>query len=332
MRGHLIHVGFAKAGSTALGAWFEAHPAVAYAPNGLGGFYHAFDLAAAGARESDPPLWHVTSAEAFTSPRISDDPSVGAAGAPSRTGSLAESRERVCRLLRGLFPGATVLIVTRGFRAMAESAYSQYVKSGGPLSAAELYARGDHDPREYLDYDAVVELYENAFGADNVIVLPYELMRDEPATFTNVLESRLGLPGGAPPIPARNVALAPAALVWQRRLSVAVGAVARVLPGRAGRLLFGAYVALGRADRLRGPIELVERLVPGSRAEDLAVPTDVLEGLRGSAASLAGRPFYDRYAGDYLNDGSEADREKRDVQPASATAASRMRKGSTGVR
>jgi hypothetical protein len=332
MPGHLIHVGFAKAGSTALGAWFEAHPAVAYAPNGLGGFYHAFDLAAAAARDPDPPRWHVTSAEAFTSPRISDHPSLRGAGEPSRTGSLVESRERVCRLLRDLFPGATILIVTRGFRAMAQSAYSQYVKSGGPLSAAELYARGEHDPREYLDYDAVVELYEDAFGAENVIVLPYELMRDDPATFAGAVESRLGLPGGAPPIPARNVALTPAALVWQRRLSAAVAGAARALPGRAGRLLFAAYVALVRGDRLRVPIELVERLVPGSRAEDLAVPVEVLERLRGRAASLAGRPFYDRYAAEYLNDASESDGEERRVQDTSASAASRITKGSTGVR
>jgi hypothetical protein len=237
--GHLIHVGFPKAGSTALGAWFESRPELEYAPNALAGHYHAFELAAAAAT-ADLPLWHVTSAESFSAPRVTDDPLAGAA----------------------------------------------------PHEAAVA---------ELLDYDVVVAMYEQAFGAANVIVLPYELLRDDPAAFVAELETRLGLPAGGALVPRRNVSLPPGALVWQRRLSILVGGAARLLPARLGARLFRGYVALTRGDRLRRPLELVERVVPGSRDPQLDVPAELIERLRGRAASLAGRPFYDRYASDYLN-------------------------------
>jgi hypothetical protein len=35
---HLIHIGYAKAGSKFLQRWFEAHPDLAYRTAGLGGF------------------------------------------------------------------------------------------------------------------------------------------------------------------------------------------------------------------------------------------------------------------------------------------------------
>lgn len=299
MPGHLIHVGFPKAGSTALGAWFESRPELAYAPNALAGHYHAFELASSAAAAPDPPLWHVTSAESFSAPRATDDPLAGAA--PPGVASMSEARRRVCATLAGLFPQATILVVTRGFRAILLSVYSQYVKSGGTLGPQVLAQAHGADVAELLDYDAVVAMYEEAFGAPNVIVLPYELLRDDPAAFVAQLEARLALPARDGLVPRRNVALSPGGLAWHRRLSVLVGAAARVLPARLGARLFRVYVALTRGDRLRRPLELVERVVPGSRDPQLSVPAELLEGFRGRAASLAGRPFYDRYASDYLN-------------------------------
>jgi hypothetical protein len=303
MPGHLIHVGFPKAGSTALGAWFDAHPQLAYAPNALGGFYHAFELAAFAAGADEPPPWHVTSAEALSVPRITDDRVGQPGGVAPRAVSLTESRERVCRMLASLSPGATILIVTRGFRGALLSGYSQYVKSGGRGQARALALAFDRTFLvEAFDYDAFVALYEAAFGAERVIVLPYELLRDDSAAFAGALERRLGLDPVGGPITQRNPSLSPAGLVWLRRTSIIVGAVARALPARVGARLFRRYARLGRGDRLRRPLEVLERIVPGTRGAELEVSDDVLALLRGGARSLAGRPYYDRYAVEYLND------------------------------
>ncbi|HEV2814494.1 MAG TPA: hypothetical protein VGW10_14660 [Solirubrobacteraceae bacterium] len=302
MPGHLIHIGFPKAGSTALAAWFDAHPQMTHAPNGLGGFYSAFALAAYAAGSGPEPLWHVTSGESLSFPRLSDAAPARDPSRPARDRSLTDSRERVCRMLRALTGEATILIVTRGFRTAMLSGYSQYLKGGGRDRATELRP----DPAviaEALDYDAVVALYEEAFGRERVIVLPFELLREDPAAFVGALEARLGLrPGTAPPLEVRNPSLTPAGRVWQRRMTLAAGLVARVLPARLGERLLAGLARLGTEDRLLRPLELLGQIAPGAAEERVEVPDDVLAALRGRAASLHGRRFYDRFAAEYLND------------------------------
>src|SRR5438132_8111259 len=113
---HLIHIGYPKAGSTTLAAWFAENPQLEFAPNGIGGFANVCELASRAARGAVLATWHVTSSEELTVPRPSvaftlQDP--GPAPPPSR---IVEDQERVCRILERMFAGATILVVTRGFR------------------------------------------------------------------------------------------------------------------------------------------------------------------------------------------------------------------------
>ena len=300
MPGHLIHIGVPKAGSTALAAWFAAHPQVDYRPNGIGGYHGAFELAVSAAGPpTEPPLWQVTSSEALSVPRTSDVPSADEDPPPRRAVPLVESRRRVCETLRRLSPGATILIVTRGFRGMAVSGYSQYVRMGGRLLPGEVLAER-YEPTEEWDSDSLIELYRDAFGRDRVIVMPYEVLRDDPDRFVRLLEERLGL-GASPPLPALNVALAPEAIYWYRVLSIAVAAVSRVLGRRVGGRLFRRYVALIARDRLSVLARVADRLLPGRRVP-LDFPDEAFERFRGSASSLAELPLYEPYAREYLNE------------------------------
>lgn len=300
MPGHLIHIGLPKAGSTALAAWFAAHPQVDYRPDGIGGYHGAFELAArAAGPPTEPPLWQVTSSEALSVPRTSDAPSADQDSVPRRAVSLVESRRRVCETLRRLSPDATILIVTRGFLGRAVSGYSQYVRMGGLLLPGEALARR-YEPDVEWDTDSVIELYRDAFGADRVIVMPYELLRDDPERFVRLLEERLGL-DASPPLPALNVALAPEAIYWYRVLSIAVAAVSRLLGRRLGGRLFRRYVALIARDRLSVVARAADRLFPGRRIQ-LNVPDEALERFRGKASSLAKLPLYEPYAREYLNE------------------------------
>jgi hypothetical protein len=278
---HLIHVGLPKAGSTALQAWFEVHPHFAHAHDALAGFYRVSELAARAAGPDDPPLWHVTSGEVLSVPRIRDSLPLRGEARP-RAVTLTESRERACRMLRSLYGDATVLLVTRGFRSRILSAYSQYVKSGGHGTAPHLRPELPVITEE-LDYDAVVALYESVFGADRLIVLPYELLRDDASAFGAALEERLGLEPSGVSMPVRNAGLSPAGLVWQRRLNVVVRAVARALPARVGVPLFARWGRLGMADRLHPLLHLLERVVPGTRDGRVHLAPEVQEALRGRA-------------------------------------------------
>jgi hypothetical protein len=60
MARHLIHVGYSKAGSTFLQAWFERHPELRFAPGGLGGFNDVDELSRPPGREYK---YYVTSFE-----------------------------------------------------------------------------------------------------------------------------------------------------------------------------------------------------------------------------------------------------------------------------
>jgi len=97
-------------------------------------------------------------------------------------------RSAICNRLYETLPNARVLIVVREQRAMILSNYMQYLKYGGPRSITGFLAP-EHDARApgldpcYWDYDRLVELYHRRFGAGNVLVLPYEMLRKAPQDF-----------------------------------------------------------------------------------------------------------------------------------------------------
>ena len=53
-------------------------------------------------------------------------------------GAIPEAQTATCELLAGLFGSARVLCVTRGFRSMVFSSYSQFVRSGGTTGFPEF--------------------------------------------------------------------------------------------------------------------------------------------------------------------------------------------------
>ena len=147
---------------------------------------------------------------------------------PTSCGSPAlHSRERVCLAIQHLFAQPTILMVTRGLHAELSSGYSQYIRGGGRLRIDELFApEAAAHLATFFDYDSVVSLYERTFGEEAVIVLPYELMRDNSSAFRAVFEGRLGLESQGISLPSLNPSLSPATMYRYHRLSVATAAVA----------------------------------------------------------------------------------------------------------
>jgi hypothetical protein len=196
MAGHLLHIGFPKAGSTFLQAWFERHPELCYQPGGLGGFYNAYELARPSGADCK---FYVTSFEGLSTPSAE-------AGMLRPDYELAERetdemrreyQAAVCERLRSLYPGSRVLVVTRGFKGIILSGYSQYVRTGGHRHLRDVCLQITEGRPEgnlhFYDFDYLIRLYGEAFGAENLIVLPYELLREDQAGFLAVLEERLGL-------------------------------------------------------------------------------------------------------------------------------------------
>ncbi|HUO85253.1 MAG TPA: hypothetical protein VM534_09080 [Thermoanaerobaculia bacterium] len=295
MPGHLIHIGYAKTGSTFLRRWFSLHPQLAYVAGGIAGFRDVAQIAREGSLPGADVRYRVTSSESLSYPH----PYVGQPLERYDYTRWSDSRgiARVCTTLAEIFPAASVLLVTRGFRSMILSAYSQYARTGGHLDfppfcewLQERVSGGD----PAFDYDFLTGLYRRAFGEGKLIVVPYELLQEEPAAFTAAIESRLGLESGPLPPKALNVSLSPVELHWYPRIARLIQA----LP--AGWLLRRLYLSGTVANRFRLPVALLERMVGGAQRPPWTVPDRLVEVFRGKASTLRDGDLYRPYGDEYL--------------------------------
>ena len=99
--------------------------------------------------------------------------------------------KEVAHRVHRLFPGAKVLIVIREQRSMVLSGYKQYAREGGVQGLSRFL----HPKKRlrswpvfdlaYFEYDRLIRCYRELFGADRVLVLPYEMLRSEPEQFVS---------------------------------------------------------------------------------------------------------------------------------------------------
>lgn len=87
-------------------------------------------------------------------------------------------------------PGAKILMVVREQKALIRSLYYTMVLSGLPLSIRQLMdvdrdmlRRGPMFNLNFLRFDLLATYYGKLFGADHVLVLPFELFREQPRVF-----------------------------------------------------------------------------------------------------------------------------------------------------
>jgi hypothetical protein len=302
MQRHLVHVGYPKAGSTTLQAWFESRPEVVFAHDAIGGVTSAAAIARQVAVADNAPRWVVTSSEWLMVP--AEGP-----GIPP-TEPIAARRRRVCARLRTMFGDATILIVTRGFRAIIASSYSEVLRWGLALSVEEFMSLYQESPAfegwrvtDVFDYDAALRLYADTFGAESVVVLPFELLRDDPRGFLARLEQRLDLEPRSEQAPWHNRSLSGAELYWYPRFSRGVERAANRLGRRGTALRRTYYERVIRRGRLERSVDVLSRVLrtPTVNPAD-HIAEEIVETCRGRASSLATNPDYAPYAVEYLND------------------------------
>jgi hypothetical protein len=97
--------------------------------------------------------------------------------------------EQIADRLAATFPGTQVLVVIREQTDMLVSAYKLYVKGGGPgtlrqyaVPPSEAPLIPYFDPR-FFEYHRLIGRYQELFGSENVLVLPYELLKKTPRAF-----------------------------------------------------------------------------------------------------------------------------------------------------
>ena len=225
----------------------------------------------------------------------------------------------IARRLQRLFPEARVLLVVREQRSMIASWYIQHVREGGVASLGEFLRPIEpgtgriprFDPR-YFEFDHLAAAYRGLFGADRVLVLPYEWLRAEPEAFVARVRGFAGCPGPEPrlDLSRRHASMSAAATTlsrWTNRLLVRnvvnpsplLGGVLEghrnTLAGRMlDRLVPRAIMNLGRGRRER----ILEAFAAGRYDESNARLQEFCErdlrslgyAMAGAAASASGDP------------------------------------------
>lgn len=145
-------------------------------------------------------------------------------GAPHQGGY---DSQQVADRLADTFPEARVLIVIREQRSMILSLYKTYVRMGGsasledylnPLEGSEL--RTTLFRYDYLEYDKLIGYYQQLFGEENILALPYELLRRNPARFLKRVEKFSGAHSmSGVELPEVNVSPAPLPLMVKRHVN-----------------------------------------------------------------------------------------------------------------
>lgn len=290
----LLHIGYTKAGSSYLQGWFAAHPELHYAHQALHGFRRTPEISTFAHEAAADPAYFVTSDEDLAFWKGPLEP----LGLEMRPYDVRGHQRRVCALLRHLFPQATVLIVTRGFASVIGSAYAQYVRAGGRLDFPELQRATQDLMVDFWNYDYLVDLYREAFGSGNVVVLPYELLLRDSEDFLRRLASRLGLQHLPHPAERVNPALDGRVIERVRRLSRGILRMLRPLPRATQRSIYAAYTrALAGEPLVR---LLGHRMRPDARSSTFAPPAEFLLRFRGRAARLCADSAYAEFCAEYL--------------------------------
>ena len=166
--------------------------------------------------------------------------------------------------LKESFPDAQVLIGIREQKSMIRSTWGEYVRKDGEWPLEEFIGTGEDNPGfrpicrlDHFEYSLLVNRYIDLFGKENVLVLPYELLRNDAVAYEQAVHDFCGTGVTADVVhPASNVGLGALTLAIQRRLN----RFAKVPP-----LWAGDRIALPSSYRAKMRlVRLLQRVIPSA--------------------------------------------------------------------
>jgi len=162
--------------------------------------------------------------------------------------------------LKETFPDARILIVIREQRSIMLSAYKRYIRHCGTASIRE-YLGSPNESRarvpvfslEHFKYHRLIAHYQEIYGNERVLVLPYEQMCQESAAFVRRISDWCGAPPFKDISTGRmNPGLASLLVLLKRRLNLFVGhdAINLAAPPKRARLNSALMEGLRAAQRM----------------------------------------------------------------------------------
>jgi hypothetical protein len=230
----LIHIGYHKTGTSFLQKYLFNAETIGFCSPYDGHFIkdqlvlpHPFVFNPQKARQTLLPDLRIPMQHNLV-PVLSHERFVGALNSSGRDSIPLAQRLAVC------FPEARILMVIREQSSMLFSSYNQYVRSGG-THTLRRYLKALGIDKNYGDvgefdlirfnYDYLIQIYYDLFGREKVLVLPYELFRDQPQEFVTQIVQFCGLLvraeliAGMPYTQVVNPALSPISIRLKRCLN-----------------------------------------------------------------------------------------------------------------
>jgi hypothetical protein len=104
--------------------------------------------------------------------------------------------------LHAIFGKAKIIITIREQVSIVESLYKYYVRGGGPLCIQDFVYKlnspavdvfGKSSIFTKFKYDKIIEYYQSLFGEENVAVIPFEILKQNPRHFEETFFKECGL-------------------------------------------------------------------------------------------------------------------------------------------
>jgi len=131
---------------------------------------------------------------------------------------IKQGQKKVCSVLSTLYPGSSILIHNARIQGNNDVRLFSIHPGRGVLHLDEMCRQFadcvQTDAYHYYDFDYLIRLYSDALVKRNLIILPYELLRDDQSAFLTILEEKLGLEHIEPNFPRLNPSLSHEELYW----------------------------------------------------------------------------------------------------------------------
>ena len=131
--------------------------------------------------------------------------------------------QKALRLKAAFGDNTSIIIVVRKQPDLLRSLYREYVISGISLRFEAfinaIYANRMRSVFHDLEYAKVYRLYSNLFGAENVYVVPFELLEFDPQQVISCLDRAVGVKSGMEEIPQENTGLSDVVIEKMRQLN-----------------------------------------------------------------------------------------------------------------
>jgi hypothetical protein len=98
------------------------------------------------------------------------------------------------------FLKAKILVIIREQKSMILSSYREHIMQGGTENLERFIGTGHEKPGfgsicrlDFLEYDLLISYYQKLFGSENLLVLPFELLKDNRQAFIQQIFNFVGI-------------------------------------------------------------------------------------------------------------------------------------------